>query len=151
MGQQQLLLLVLGAIIVGVAIVVGINMFGSNALKANEDAVRQDCLTFASRIQECYRKPTVLGGVARNLSTITTASTTSLYGFPLLGYRLHSNGNDLTTPLEYTNENGTYTLSAGTGGGINIEGQLLDDATINVNYLVDESSDPNVLSVTMVN
>ena len=35
MGQQQLLLLVLSAIIVGVSIVVGINMFATNAYQAN--------------------------------------------------------------------------------------------------------------------
>lgn len=49
MGQQQLLLLVLGAIIVGVAIVVGVNMFSTSAVNANRDAVLQDCMTLATR------------------------------------------------------------------------------------------------------
>jgi len=38
MGQQQLLLLVLSALIVGAAVVVGINMFSQNAAQANQDA-----------------------------------------------------------------------------------------------------------------
>src|SRR5690554_5459445 len=38
MGQQQLLLLVLGIVIVGLAVVVGIQAFGENQKKANSDA-----------------------------------------------------------------------------------------------------------------
>ncbi|MCH7677569.1 hypothetical protein IH879_21845, partial [candidate division KSB1 bacterium] len=57
MGQQQLLLLVLSAIIVGVSIVIGINMFTSSAVQANQDAVLQDCMMIAARAQEWYRKP----------------------------------------------------------------------------------------------
>ena len=62
MGQQQLLLLVLSAIIVGVSIVIGINMFSSSAVQANQDAVLQDCLHIAGRAQEWLRKPEALGG-----------------------------------------------------------------------------------------
>ncbi len=62
MGQQQLLLLVLSAIIVGVSIVIGINMFASSAVQANQDAVLQDCLHIAGRAQEWLRKPEALGG-----------------------------------------------------------------------------------------
>lgn len=51
MGQQQLLLLVLAAIIVGVGVIVGINMFGSNAEEANRDAMLQDCLAIGARAE----------------------------------------------------------------------------------------------------
>lgn len=62
MGTQQLLLIVLGVIIVGIAVVVGINIFGTNAEQANKDAITQDCLRLASAAQGFYRKPTMLGG-----------------------------------------------------------------------------------------
>ena len=42
MGSQQLLLIVLGVIIVGIAVIVGISIFGSNADQANKDAVTHD-------------------------------------------------------------------------------------------------------------
>jgi len=42
MGQQQLLLIVLGVIIVGIAVVVGINLFNANATNANRDGVISD-------------------------------------------------------------------------------------------------------------
>ena len=71
MGQQQLLLLVLGAIIVGTAIVVGVNMFSESAVNANRDAVVQDCLTLATRAQQWYRTPAVLGGGGRSFTSIS--------------------------------------------------------------------------------
>ena len=62
MGTQQLLLIVLGVIIVGIAVVVGINIFGSNAEQANKDAITQDCLRITAAAQGYYRKPAMLGG-----------------------------------------------------------------------------------------
>ena len=70
MGQQQLLLLVLSAIIVGVSIVIGINMFSSSARQANQDAVMQDCFHFAARAQEWFRKPTAMAGGNRSFAGI---------------------------------------------------------------------------------
>lgn len=62
MGQQQLLLIVLGVIIVGIAVVVGINVFTASSAQANRDAVISDCTNLASMAQQFYRKPTALGG-----------------------------------------------------------------------------------------
>lgn len=71
MGQQQLLLLVLSAVIVGLAIVVGINMFGENATQANQDAVIQDLLVISHRAQGWYRRPAMLGGGGRSFTNVT--------------------------------------------------------------------------------
>jgi len=49
MGQQQLLLIVLSVIIVGIAVVVGINMFSASAASSNLEAVSNDLLNLASR------------------------------------------------------------------------------------------------------
>ena len=68
MGQQQLLLLVLSAIIVGVSIMIGINMFTSSAVQANQDAVVQDCMMIAARAQEWWRKPAAMGGGNRTFT-----------------------------------------------------------------------------------
>ncbi|MCS7081678.1 MAG: hypothetical protein N2561_09800 [Bacteroidetes bacterium] len=62
MGQQQLLLLVLGTVIVGTAIVVGIQAFSANAKKANQDAMLQDLLRLATDAQAWVKKPTEFGG-----------------------------------------------------------------------------------------
>ena len=62
MGQQQLLLIVLGVIIVGIAVVVGINVFTASSSQANRDGVIADMTNLASLAQQYYRKPTALGG-----------------------------------------------------------------------------------------
>ncbi len=62
MGQQQLLLIVLGVIIVGIAVVVGINVFTASSTQANRDAIIADLTNLASLAQQYYRKPTALGG-----------------------------------------------------------------------------------------
>lgn len=62
MGQQQLLLIVLGVIIVGIAVVVGINVFTASAASSNRDAVIADLTTIGSMAQGYFRKPTALGG-----------------------------------------------------------------------------------------
>lgn len=71
MGQQQLLLLILAAVIVGVAIVLGINMFAQNSAQANQEAVMQDVLTISSRAQAWYRRPIQLGGGGRTFDNLT--------------------------------------------------------------------------------
>ncbi len=62
MGQQQLLLIVLGVIIVGIAVVVGINVFTASAIEANRNAVMSDLTNLASMAQQHYRKPVAMAG-----------------------------------------------------------------------------------------
>ncbi len=64
MGQQQLLLIVLGVIIVGIAVAVGINLFTVNSSEANRNGVISDLTNLASLAQQHYRRPTALGGGA---------------------------------------------------------------------------------------
>ncbi len=62
MGQQQLLLIILGVIVVGVAIVVGINLFTGNAIEAKRNNVTNDLLHLASEAQKYYKTPSAMGG-----------------------------------------------------------------------------------------
>ena len=62
MGQQQLLLIVLGVIVVGIAVVVGINLFTANAVSSNRDGVVADLTNLAATAQQFYRRPTAMGG-----------------------------------------------------------------------------------------
>ena len=123
MGQQQLLLLVLGAIIVGLAIVVGINLFGEGAVKANEDSARQDLLTMMARAEEWFRKPVILGGGGKDFTTLN--------GFEDIGFD--------TTGTGYANENGTYTLTPGASPSIAV--QLAEDESRTITYQI--SADAN--------
>lgn len=62
MGQQQLLLIVLGVIIVGIAIVVGINLFNANAEESTKDTMVSEGINLGAMMQQYYKKPIALGG-----------------------------------------------------------------------------------------
>lgn len=88
MGQQQLLLIVLSVIIVGVAIAVGVTQFKSSAVDSNRQAVIGDLVNLAAKAQRYYRTPEQLGGGTQNFN----------------GFALGSN--------EEENANGIYQLTA---------------------------------------
>ncbi len=62
MGQQQLLLIVLGVILVGVAVVLGIQYFGVGANEGAKDELVAHNLTIGANAQEWYKKPVAMGG-----------------------------------------------------------------------------------------
>jgi hypothetical protein len=66
MGQQQLLLIILGTIIVGVAIAVAILMFQANSIESNKSAIVEDMTNLAADVHAFYMKPTFLGGGGRS-------------------------------------------------------------------------------------
>ncbi len=62
MGQQQLLLIVLGVIVVGIAVVVGINLFNANAESSTQDSIVSQGTNIGAMAQQYYKKPTAMGG-----------------------------------------------------------------------------------------
>lgn len=62
MGQQQLLLIVLGVIIIGIAIAGGILYFRDNAIIAKRDKLIDESVNLASMAQAYYQKPVMFGG-----------------------------------------------------------------------------------------
>jgi len=99
MGQQQLILLVLATVIVGIAIVVGIRAFTENSGKANADALMQDAVRMANDAQAAVKKPDPFGGLA-NLGVVTSPGQ--------LGYAVDGGA--------YKNLNGRFTVTSGTAG-----------------------------------
>lgn len=104
MGQQQLLLLVLGIVIVGLAVVVGINAFSENRVKSNADAMVTDGLRIASDVQAWALKPTQFGGGNDGDPNTTDIDNVT---FAAIGYP--------TSGGEYSNVNGSWTLVAASG------------------------------------
>jgi len=108
MGQQQLLLIILGVIIVGIAVAVGITMFQDNAVDQNRSAVIADLTTLAAKAQQYYAKPVTLGGGGNSFVGLTADATG-------LG--------DLASVAFTNNANGTYTVkTAGTATTIVLHG-----------------------------
>ena len=100
MGQQQLLLLVLGIVIVGLAVVVGINAFSENRIKSNADALVTDALRIASDVQAWALKPGQFGGML-------TSQSLADADFDFIGYPASGGGT-------YSNVNGDFRLETST-------------------------------------
>jgi len=66
MGQQQLLLLVLSTVIVGLATVAGIQAFSENQEKATQDALVQRAITIGNDVLAAHNEPSQFGGVDLN-------------------------------------------------------------------------------------
>ncbi len=95
MGQQQLLLIMLGLIIIGLAVVVGIGMFQDNAVDHNRALVIADMKTLGSKAQHYYSRPTTLGGGGKSF----------------IGLTADARGVGMLAGTKYTdNANGTYTI-----------------------------------------
>ena len=62
MGQQQLLLIVLGVIIVGLAVVVGFTLFQNSMADMNRNALVNDVVNLGSKAQRHYKVSSYLGG-----------------------------------------------------------------------------------------
>ncbi len=73
MGQQQLLLIVLGVIVVGIAVVVGINLFNASSIEANRDGVVSDLNNLGAMAVQFYKKPVSMGGGGRAFNTANKA------------------------------------------------------------------------------
>ena len=120
MGQQQLLLLVLGIVIVGLAVVVGINAFGENQKRANADALVNDGLRIASDLQAYALKPKQFGG-SGGFDALESSTLDNDFFRDGLGYTLDGE--------EYKNVNGTFTFET-SSDGILLQGENTDQSNI---------------------
>ncbi len=109
MGQQQLLLIILGVIVVGIAVAVGITMFQDNAVSANRDAVVNDLVNLAARAQQFYRRPTSLGGGQNSFAGLSTNGISKLVNVP-------------STSTSWMNANGTYIVQLASDSMVTLEG-----------------------------
>ena len=123
MGQQQLLLIVLGVIIVGIAVVVGINLFNANAEESNKDGIVSDATNLGAMAQQFYKKPVSMGGGGNSFTggtgwdiTLTGLDSTAngLYTAAVTDQQVTITG----TPHANTGYTWTFTTTV-TGNSIN--------------------------------
>jgi Tfp pilus assembly protein PilE len=135
MGQQQLLLIILGVIVVGIAVAVGITMFQDNAVSANRDAVTNDLVNLASRAQQYYRRPTALSGGGNSFVGLT-ANTAGLQ--KLTSKSTNANGSYAIT----TAGDATHVVVTGTGK------EKGDNGTGALVMFIDVAADSTVVTKT---
>ncbi|WP_340103763.1 hypothetical protein [Rhodohalobacter sp. 8-1] len=110
MGQQQLLLIVLVTIVIGIASLVAVTTFDSAAQSANRDALTIDISTLASSAQDYFLRPESLNGGSRSFD-----------GFIIRGKLLPVSGISEDGLFAQT-ENGTLEVFAVAGSSITIIG-----------------------------
>jgi hypothetical protein len=98
MGQQQLLLIILGVIIVGIAIAVGIAQFGAHSTQSNKDGVTASLVNIAANAYQFKIRPSTMGGGSGVYTGYTIPSKMS------------------------KDDNGTYTLGTIATNSIQIKG-----------------------------
>ena len=113
MGQQQLLLIILGVIIVGIAIAVGLSLFSAQSIQANKDAIINDLNNIAAHAYQFKIRPSSMGGGQGSYS----------------GYAIPSK--------MATNENAVYTVSATTATTVTILATSSANTTNTVTAVVD--------------
>src|ERR1017187_6935445 len=84
MGQQQLLLIVLATIIIGIAIIFSITLFRQKAIDSKRDLLINECGNLAMDAMKYYKKPSNLGGggnsfVGWSIPDILTINATGNY------------------------------------------------------------------------
>ena len=143
MGQQQLLLLVLSTVIVGLATVAGIQAFSENQAQASQDALVQKGTSIASDIQGLAGKPTQMGGV-----DLSSASGTGIVD--KLGYETTGTGSGATVPAQGAGTGGECTISVDTGNAnANVECTSTDaPQTVTVTVDPDEGQNSDVVTTS---
>ncbi|MDD8018171.1 MAG: hypothetical protein PHP42_07345 [Bacteroidota bacterium] len=71
MGQQQLLLIILGVIIIGIAVGVAVVMFNDNSVSSNKEAMSTDLLHIAAKARHYYGRPSSMGGGSHSFAGLT--------------------------------------------------------------------------------
>jgi hypothetical protein len=107
MGQQQLLLIVLGVIIVGIAVVVGINLFNANAEESNKDGIVSDATNLGAMAQQFYKKPTSMGGGSNTFTgwvipTNLASTANGTYTAAVAAQQVDITGTPLNTDYTWT-------------------------------------------------
>jgi hypothetical protein len=113
MGQQQLLLIILGVIIVGIAIAVGLSLFSAQSIQANKDAIINDLNNIAAHAYQFKIRPSSMGGGQGSYS----------------GYAIPSK--------MATNENAAFSVSSATATAVTIVAVSSANTTNTVTAVVD--------------
>jgi hypothetical protein len=81
MGTQQILLLTLGVIIVGVAVAVGISMVINQGYISNKQALASEMASYPPSVIRFWRAAKILGGAGGDISQLTQTRVANYLGF----------------------------------------------------------------------
>jgi hypothetical protein len=140
MGQQQLLLLVLATVIVGLATVAGIQAFDERQGQASQDALVQRGTSIGSNVKGLAGRPSQMGGI--DINGDGSGSDSGIAGGTLadrLGYD-HSSG---VVSADGAGSNGRCEIKGANSGVVTIA-CTSDEAPQDVEIQFDPSADPQI-------
>src|SRR5512135_3002499 len=77
MGTQQILLIAIGVVIIGIMIAVGLFMFRDQAAATARDSISNDLVALATASQKYYRRPSTFGGGGNSFGGLTMSKLTT--------------------------------------------------------------------------
>ena len=123
MGQQQLLLIILGVIIVGIAIAVGLSLFSAQSIQANKDAIINDLNNIAAHAYQFKIRPSSMGGgngvytgytIPTKMATnenATYAATPAASSVTVLATSVQNSTNTITVVVDSDGKLGSWTYA----------------------------------------
>ena len=120
MGQQQLLLIIVGVIIVEIAIAVGLTLFSGQSVQENKDAIINDLNNIAEYCYQYKERPTSMGGGQYSYVGCTLPSKLA------------------------SSDNATYILSAASVGSIVITGTSTNIENGSISSTLDVNGKPTL-------
>jgi hypothetical protein len=100
-------MIVLGVIIVGVAVSVGIAMFGNQAYNSNRSAMLSEMQYFTTLALQYWKLPTSLGGAGQRADNLDVGFLASFMGFSIPEDKV------VAVNYSYFSDNGEYRVSLG--------------------------------------
>jgi hypothetical protein len=106
MGQQQLLLIIVGAIILGIAIAIGVSLFFSQNIESNRDAIVNDISAIAEDAYKFNIRPSFLGGgngsyTGYTIPTKLSSNLNAVYTTPSVGATVTIKGQNASAPNQW--------------------------------------------------
>ena len=135
MGQQQLLLLVLATVIVGLATVAGIQAFEQGSTRAEADALTQTAVKIASDIQAKTEEPSQFGGYDGDLTSSGSSGAKGSITLQEMAYEPSSG--------IYSTADGDCAIRGGGNDALNVNSSIAADGEVNV---LCESKDVEVIA-----
>lgn len=129
MGTQQILLIVIGVVVVGVAVAVGIMIFNNAAYNSNLQAVTAELANYSTQIIQYWKTPISLGGAGQkeaNLTVSRIATYLAMANEIAESSRANGNGNDNGNETSgnnvITNNTGQFKISRVNGKVVTLIG-----------------------------
>ena len=139
MGYQQILMLILGVIIIGLSVVVGLTMFTQQMTNINRQSIISDMNIFAGVANAYYKSPANYGGGNR----IWNVDAMGMW----FGHNYDAANNSIS------NDNGTYIFSAD-GDVLTVVGtgtQVGNDGSENVQAILQLTGQNGEIVTTIIN